>query len=102
MVLFYTAISGDGLNTESIFSLTKHKIISDLQPVLRKKERFDLEIAQNNVKSYLDNLLVLADDEQQFLTNFENHKYSPELLFDGEILERVLKHPMALWRTREE
>ena len=105
-VVFYLAISGnmnlEVLDIDRIYSLTTHKISTELQPVLRKKEAFDLEAAQARVKAYLAELLVLTSDEQKFLDSFRNDVYCPESVFDGEILERINSHPMARWRTRVE
>jgi hypothetical protein len=45
--------------------------------------------------------MVLAPKEKEFINNFANKKYIPELLFDDqEILDRIKNHPMALWKTR--
>lgn len=55
-----------------------------------------------SIKEYLQNLLVLSDNEKEFVKEFASKNYSPELLFeDKEILERISAHPMALWRVRE-
>ena len=41
-------------------------------------------------------------NEKEFVKEFANKNYRPELLFeDKEILERISAHPMALWRVRE-
>jgi len=53
------------------------------------------------IKSYLTKLLVPTDGERLFLGTFRNNEYHPELLFDGEMLERVKEHPMALWKCRK-
>jgi predicted nucleotidyltransferase component of viral defense system len=103
-VVFYAAIASDEapmqFDVDRIYSLTNYKIRTDLQPVLRKKERFDLSSAQQTVKGYLNDLLTLKVNELEFLRAFRNKQYKPELLFDGEILERVQLHPMALWKMQ--
>jgi len=46
--------------------------------------------------------MKLTANEQLFLTQFANKDYKPELLFDDHaILERVKKHPMALWKIQQ-
>jgi predicted nucleotidyltransferase component of viral defense system len=104
-VVYYSAIGGETVpetfDVNRIDSLTKYKIKTDLFPVIRKTERFDLTAAQEQVKSYLLKLLILTDSEYSFLSAFRNKVYRPELLFDGEMLERVKDHPMALWKCRE-
>lgn len=104
-VVYYNAIGGETapetFDIDRIDSLTKYKIRTDLFPVIRKIEKFDLAATQKRVKSYLTQLLVLTYSERSFLNAFRNKEYRPELLFDGEILERVKQHPMALWKCRE-
>jgi predicted nucleotidyltransferase component of viral defense system len=103
-VVFYAAVSGEGLPDESVADkldfITKYKVRTELFPVIRKTERFDLSVAQKRVNDFLSSLLVLTEDEKDFLTAFKNGEYHPELLFDGDALERVREHPMALWKTR--
>lgn len=103
-IVFYIAITcekiPDKLDAECIESLTGHKIKTSLIPVIRKSERFNLNATKKEVKTYLSELLVLTDDEKKFLKAFENKEYLPELLFEGEMLERVKRHPMALWKMR--
>jgi len=104
-VVYYSAVCGEPVpktfDLERIDSITKYKIKTDLFPVLRKTERFDLVAAQNRVKLYLTKLLVRTEAERLFSDAFQNKDYCPELLFDGEILERIKNHPMALWKCRE-
>jgi hypothetical protein len=102
--IFYSALGltepPTDIDFERVYSLTSHKIRTDLQPVLRKRDRFDLQVAQERVKTYLEAILVLEDDEQRFLDNFRAGEYMPQLLFDGDMLERVQKHPMAIWKIK--
>ncbi len=105
-VVFYAAISAKEINknfdTKAIDSITKQKIKTDLLPVIKRKDNFELESAKKIVKDYIADLMVLTKDEKAFLDKFQNGEYIPELLFeDKEILERIKDHPMALWKTRE-
>lgn len=104
-VVFYSAIGNETVpltfNVDRIDSLTKYKIRTDLFPVIRKKEKFELDDVKERVKSYLDQLLIINWDERSFLDHFRNKRYHPELLFQGEMLERVREHPMALWKCRD-
>ena len=77
------------------------QIRSQLLPVLRRSEHFDFEKAKTEVKDFLMSLLVLTDSEKEYVRNFNNRKYVPELLFeDKDIVDRIKFHPMALWKTR--
>ncbi len=104
-VIFYAAISAKEVNktfdTKGIDSIIKRKIKTDLYPVIKTKDDFELESAKKLVKEYISNLMVLTKEEKEFLDRFERGEYIPELLFeDKEILERIKNHPMALWKTR--
>lgn len=76
------------------------QIRSQLLPVLRHSEYFDFEKAKTKVKNFLSDLLVLTDKEKEYVARFNNRSYHPKLLFDDKvIIERIQKHPMALWKT---
>jgi predicted nucleotidyltransferase component of viral defense system len=104
-VIFYAAVSGDVssgiLGLDRLASITDYRVRTELLPVIRKKERFDLSAAQKRVHDFLAPLLALTDDEKEFLSAFTGGHYRPELLFSGDALGRVREHPMALWKTRE-
>lgn len=102
-VTFYSAISAKTVNKTfdmtAIDKLTNYKVRTELFPVMRKKEPFDLEASKAMAKKFISELMVLTPNEQVFLESFENKQYKPELLFnDAEILERIKGHPMALWK----
>lgn len=105
-VVFYAAISAEKINKafdiKAIDTITKQKIKTDLFPVIKRKEKFELESAKKIVKDYLVDLMILTKDEEAFLDKFENGEYAPELLFqDKDILDRIKDHPMAIWKTRK-
>lgn len=84
-----------------IDSITKRKIRTDLNPVIKTKDDFELESAKKLVKEYISDLMILKEEEKEFLNKFESGEYIPELLFeDKKILERIRSHPMALWKIR--
>lgn len=102
-VVFYAAISAKVINktfdTSAIDSITKQKVKTDLMPVIKRKDDFDLVTAKKMAKAYIADLMVLTEAEKEFLDRFENGDYIPELLFEDEkILERIKNHPMALWK----
>ncbi|HML38586.1 MAG TPA: nucleotidyl transferase AbiEii/AbiGii toxin family protein [Bacillota bacterium] len=105
-VVYYSAIASEHPPSEfklsNIGQATQNQIKRDLYPVLRSKERFDLQAAQTQVKTWLEALLNLEDNEWEFLNAFRIKEYHPELLFESdEILERVKNHPMALWKCSQ-
>ncbi|MDR1557707.1 MAG: nucleotidyl transferase AbiEii/AbiGii toxin family protein [Tannerellaceae bacterium] len=86
---------------ENLNALKYNQIRANLIPVLRKSERFDFEIAKTIVKEYLSNLMIFTDNETMFIEMFNQGIYQPDLLFDnGNIIERIKEHPMAVWRTK--
>ena len=59
MIFYFTLASDEvpeSFDIGKIHNLTNYRIRTDLQPVLRKKERFDLFSAQNRVEKYLTEL----------------------------------------------
>lgn len=75
------------------------QIRSQLLPVLRHSEHFDLEMIKAEVRDFLLNLLHLSEKEKLFIEEFNARSYKPQLLFDDkEMVERVVAHPMALWK----
>lgn len=105
-VVFYAAI-GSGVapsnfEFDKLDVITERDIKARLIPMLRKKEWFELAAGRERVKQYLSELLALHDSEKLFLASFRNGKYKPELLFDGDRLERIRNHPMAAWKMRQQ
>jgi predicted nucleotidyltransferase component of viral defense system len=103
--VFYLAVAGDigmcGFNFERAADITPHKIKTDLLPMIRNAERFDLRAARERVLDFLNGHMTPSDKESAFLRRFASGHYEPELLFeDEEILKRVENHPMAVWRIR--
>lgn len=102
-VVFYSAISTERppeqFVLDNIGNITKMQIKRDLDPVLRKGERFKLEFVREQVKSFLDDILIATEDERKFWKKFSEGEYMPELVFTGEA-QNLAKHPMALWKCR--
>lgn len=105
VVIFYLAVGGSNspktsYSFEVLDKLKFPQIRAHLMPVLRKSEHFDFEEAKREVKDFLTKFVVLTDHEKSFVENFNNHLYTPELLFNSlDILERIKQHPMAIWKT---
>lgn len=102
-IVFYHSITAEKIDVEfdtsSIGRLDFSKIRRDLFPVIKDKANFDLDGRKKQAQDYLQNLMKLTADEQKYLLSFANGEYRPELLFaDEEILERIKRHPMALWK----
>lgn len=105
-VVFYSAIGAESPPFEFQFNtidqVTQNRIKTELYPVLRNKDKFELKTAQIQVKAWLEELLKLDDNEYEFLDAFRNKTYHPELLFEStEMVENIRNHPMALWKCSQ-
>ena len=103
--VFYRALGGDKASTcfrlDNIDNLTNHKIKTDLLPVIRRTEYFDLQSVQKRVKEFLASTLCLDEGEIAFLRAFAKNEYRPDLLFDDkDTLSRIKNHPMVVWKMR--
>lgn len=104
-VVFYAAISAETINksfdTSEIDNITFLKVRRDLFPVIAKKDNFDLDKRKEKAKEFIGKLMNLTNGEKEFLDNFENRVYRPELIFKDEgILFRLKDHPMVLWKMQ--
>lgn len=102
---FYATISAETVNrnfdTSAIDSLNFDRIRRDLFPVLNKRENFKLGERQQQAKDYIARLMQLTEQEEEYMDRFISKEYMPELLFDDkEIVERIQRHPMALWKCQ--
>lgn len=103
--IFYMAVGNkevpERIELNVVDEITQYRIKTDLIPVKRKKERFDLDETKRRVRNYLEDTMQLTVSEKHFLEEFREKKYHPEYLFDDlETINRVEKHPMALWKIR--
>lgn len=104
--IFYAAISAEQINkefkTDATDEITINRVKRDLFPVIAKKEFFDLEQKKAEAKNFIRELMVVTEEEKEFMDRFEQKEYCPELLFDDEkIVERVKLHPMVLWKMKQ-
>lgn len=107
IVVFYLAVGGSNspsasYNFSKIDDIEFKQIRANLLPMLHKSTFFELDKTKDDVKDYLTTLIVLSDDEKQFVEKFNANIYMPQLLFGEwpDICERVKKHPMAIWKTK--
>ena len=104
-VVFYSCIGSETVHKEftyeSLDKMPQNKIKTDLLPVLRFSAYFDLKPAKEKVIGYLKTLLTLTPKEKEFIYNFDNGEYMPELLFEGDMLSNISLHPMAIWKCNK-
>lgn len=104
--VFYMAVGNKEVPSEidlnAIDEITWYRIKTDLLPVKRKKEKFDLDVSKQRVENFLEETMKLEESERKFLECFRDKEYHPEYLFDDEaVVERLKNHPMALWKMQE-
>ncbi|MCM1542047.1 MAG: nucleotidyl transferase AbiEii/AbiGii toxin family protein [Blautia sp.] len=105
-IMFYAAIASERapmeIDLKGIGEISAQKIKTDLTPVLRRGERFDLETARKQVKEYLSGILRPTEEELLFWKLFSEGDYRPELLFgESVIIDRIKAHPMAVWKCNK-
>lgn len=104
--VFYSAIGAaqppEKFELDNIGKVSSQQIKRDLNPVIRKGERFDLDFAQREVREYLASILIPTKEEELFWKAFSEGKYYPDWVFGASNeLRNVAKHPMALWKCRD-
>ena len=73
------------------------EILKILNPEIAEKQRQEEEN-----KALREEINSLKEMFSEFINQFKSGKYKPKLLFDdNQILERIINHPMAMWRTRK-
>jgi hypothetical protein len=103
ITVFYMSLDGifdvNEHTFESIMAIGQEDIKKELLPVLAKNTKFDLAGTKEEVISFLNDLLVLTDNEKKYLGEFSKGNFDPYLLFEPIDAERASKHPMAKWRA---
>jgi predicted nucleotidyltransferase component of viral defense system len=102
-MVFYRTLTSENskldFSPEIMDHLQARTVAQDLYPMLVKRVDFDLDQAKRDLKSFLAESIVIIPVLRQYIDSFDNRIYRPELLFSGTMLEKVRKHPMAVWRT---
>ena len=104
--VFYSAIGAEEppvkFELDHIGNVSAQQIKRDLYPVLRKGEKFQLDVVQDEVRNYLASILIPPQAEQNFWRAFAEGNYYPEWIFGQSFeLNNVANHPMALWKCRK-
>jgi hypothetical protein len=104
--VFYSAIGAEEppskFDLDHIGKISTQQIKRDLNPVLRKGEKFYLEVVQSEVRDYLASIMMPTEREKGFWREFADGNYCPECIFgESQEFENILNHPMALWKCRK-
>ncbi len=103
--VYYSAIGAEEppakFELDNVKNISSQQIRRDLDPVLRKGERFNLKEVQDEVKNYLASILLVTEEEKLFWKEFSEKKYNPRLIFgESQELQNIVNHPMALWKCK--
>lgn len=77
-----------------------NNIRRNLIPMLKVGTQIDIESYKSIVEAFIENLFVLDDKERIFIESFNSGEYLPNLLFNDALANKILKHPMALWKIK--
>lgn len=104
--VYYSAVVSETppkkFDLSNIGKIPAQRIKTDLNPVLRRGERFDLDVVQKEVIQYLSDILIPTKDEISFWNEFRKGSYIPELIFGKtEQCLSIKEHPMALWKCQK-
>lgn len=111
IALFYVSLGNEGsivfedILTEAcnkISNFNYNKARETLIPMLHKGEKINIEEIVSEVNDLVRNMFVLKDNEKEYLKEFNSKRFNPELLFGKEYSKRIINHPMALWKMRNE
>ena len=109
IAIFYVCLGSDiPINFEEILSkaldkiqnLNYQKIKETLIPVLHKGIKFDVNEVASFVSTSIKEMFILDSNDIEFINNFNNKSFSPNILFENHDVEDVSKHPMGLWKTK--
>lgn len=89
------------MKIDNIERLKRQDIKTKLLPTLkdRNPRNSNIDEMKQVVREYLKDILIVDDKTKEFYDKFQKGIYEPELLFDNEeIIERIKKHPMIIWK----
>lgn len=91
------------LITTAIDKITKlnfQKIKETLIPVLHKGVKFDVTEMCEYVAGEIKQILVLDDNELEFINYLNKKQFEPNILFSEYDIEDISKHPMGIWKIK--
>lgn len=106
--IFYLITSNDYQSIKQLLSkfdmnlngIDFNHMRKNLIPMLKVGSQIDVEEYKRTVKEFIEHLFELDENEKEFVVLFNKGVYSPKLLFDWRISNRISNHPMALWKVQ--
>ena len=109
IAIFYVCLGSDipinfneilGKALDKIQKLNYQRIKETLIPVLHKGLKFDVLELTSFVSAAIKEMFILDSKDIEFINNFNNKSFTPNILFENYDVEDVSKHPMGLWKTK--
>lgn len=101
--VFYFCLNGSQFDLEESLNTFKGNLLNmrsfdydSLSQLLINDEIFDVSVVATRIVELVNQMLYINDNEKKFIEDFRNGIYSPELLFEGEYLDRMRSNKMAL------
>lgn len=70
----------------------------NLVPMLKVGTTIDVSSYENVVLSFINKLFTLNYTEMEFINSYNSGAFKPELLFNEEMANKAIKHPMIIWK----
>ena len=70
----------------------------NLVPMLKVGIAIDVSSYENVVLSFINKLFTLNYTEMEFINSYNSGAFKPELLFNEEMANKAIKHPMIIWK----
>ena len=109
VVIFYLSLGSDiPLNMDLLFLrfyekirlINYNKLRETLIPVLHRSEKIDIVEMVDEVIKFVKLIFELGNDEKNYINNFNDGNYRPDILFLGYKINDLSNHPMALWKIK--
>ena len=104
-IVFYSTIGAtnimESLTTNQMRTIKQYNIKTEILPVCRKKEFISVDGLYEKVEGFIKEMQKLSVDDEKYIDNFQRGHYRPDLLFNGDELENICNHPMALFKVQQ-
>ena len=84
-----------------IDSLRYFHLKETIIPVIHKGEQLNVELMKNTVITFIKKSFNLNTNEKEFIVNFNNGNFIPELLVGKLELNEIKHHPMVEWKMNK-
>lgn len=86
--------------TISMRNINYHNYKRNLVPMLKTGTIINAPAYQRVITTFIKELFTLSFDEKEFISSYNNGTFKPELIFNAELSEKAINHPMLLWKMK--